>query len=411
MSVTTSYLSPGTTAGTASNTANITASNDTRSTHNNGQTAIATNFGFTLPAGATVDGVEVAVEFRVSAGTWNITTQLYNAGGVIGTSKTGSNTTSTTDITQDFGGSADVWGATLTRDIVNGSGYGVRITATRVSGGGGTRLNIDHVQMRITYTEGSPPPPSDIELVQSVVGNGGGYTNNNAQTLPSSVTSGNTILLFLVTGTSETIASITDTQSNSYTQILTETGDERKIWVYSVASANAGSTTTTVTYGTGEFADTILFLREYSGLNTSSLVDVSASGNSGTSFVTSHASGTTASTDTADELVVGFVGSSGSSDPVFTVGSGYGNLLAGFGFDSFTYGAIKDRIVSSTGTQSATFGSTGSVKSATCVITLRQASVASAPIFKVYNGATWDDSVVKVYNGATWDEATTDVIE
>lgn len=68
-------------------------------------------------------------------------------------------------------------------------------------------------------------------------------------------------------------------------------------------------------------------------------------------------------------------------------------------------------VLDTAGTQTATFGSTGYVKTATCVITLRQATVASGPIFKVYNGSTWDSSVVKVYNGATWDEATPNVIE
>jgi hypothetical protein len=383
----------------------MNASNNSRTSQNNNIAVQALNFGFDIPEFATIDGVEVSVEFSVSGGTWNINTQLYNASAVIGSSKTGSNTSSTTDITQTFGGASDLWGATLTRDIVNGSGYGVQITASRVSGAGNTRLRVDHVQMRITYTEGEPPEPPEpgaITLVQSKVGNGGGYNNTNVQSFDSSVTAGNTIILGLVTGTAETISSITDTQSNTYTQILSETGEERKIWLYRVNSANAGSTTVTVTYGTGQFADTIMFLREYSGLDTTNLVDQTASGNSGTSFVTSHASGTTSATDTASELIIGLVGSSGSSNPVFTAESGYSNLLAGFGFDAFTYGAIKDKIVSATGTQSATFGSTGSVRSATAVITLRGASEPAGTIVYVKVAGTFVEASVQTKVAGTF---------
>ena len=131
----------------------MNASNNSRTSQNNNIAVQALNFGFDIPEFATIDGVEVSVEFSVSGGTWNINTQLYNASAVIGSSKTGANTSSTTDITQTFGGASDLWGATLTRDIVNGSGYGVDVLATRVSGAGGARLQMDHVQMRITYTE------------------------------------------------------------------------------------------------------------------------------------------------------------------------------------------------------------------------------------------------------------------
>jgi hypothetical protein len=150
---TTSYLSPGTVTGNVGNPGNIQESDDVRTSTNTNGAVQATNFGFAIPSGATIDGVEVGVEFRVTGGTWNVTAQLYNASAVIGSSKTGANTSSTTDITQTFGGASDLWGATLTRDIVNGSGYGVDVLATRVSGAGGARLQMDHVQMRITYTE------------------------------------------------------------------------------------------------------------------------------------------------------------------------------------------------------------------------------------------------------------------
>ena len=153
---TTAYKAGGTFAGNAGSTSNISASNDTRSSHNNGQTAIVTNFTFGLPSGATIDGVELQVESRATGGTWTQVVQLYN-GSAIGNSKSTTGITSTTDETRTYGGAADLWSATLTQAIVNGTGFGVIVTANRTAGTGGTRFEIDSLQMRITYTESSGP--------------------------------------------------------------------------------------------------------------------------------------------------------------------------------------------------------------------------------------------------------------
>lgn len=154
---TTIYRSPATTAGTAQNTVNIVASDDATSTHNNNGTAIGTNFTFALPIGATIDGIEVNVESNAVAGTWTQRVQLYD-GVVLGTLQETTGILDTApDVVRAYGGAGDVWGATLTEAIVNSSTFGVQVTAIRTAGGGGTRFAVDHVEMRVTYTEGVGP--------------------------------------------------------------------------------------------------------------------------------------------------------------------------------------------------------------------------------------------------------------
>ena len=199
--------------------------------------------------------------------------------------------------------------------------------------------------------------------IQSIIGNSGGYNNTIAKTL-TGVVAGNFISIGIVAGEGRTVASIVSNNSDTIVSSGTpiETTGDRKNWQYYIASAVGGSTTITVTFGAGEFEDAILCLVEFSGLENSSTLDQYASNSDGVgSFVQNHPTGTTGATTQANELVIAWSGSSGSSDPTFAVPSGYSGFLAGYGFDIFTYGAWAYKIVSVTGTQTATFTTTGYV--------------------------------------------------
>jgi hypothetical protein len=162
----TSYKAGGTFGGNCQNPSNAAASDDVKTSHNNGNTLIVTNFDFGLPAGATIDGVECRVESSVNnSGTWTQVVDLYD-GAAIGTSKSTTGITSLTDEVRSYGGASDVWSATLTQAIINGSGFGVRVTANRTTGIGSARFEVDFVEARVHYTEAAPPS----ELVGSSSG-------------------------------------------------------------------------------------------------------------------------------------------------------------------------------------------------------------------------------------------------
>lgn len=215
-----------------------------------------------------------------------------------------------------------------------------------------------------------------IALVQTKKGNGGGYVNSNAITLTSSVTAGNTLILGFTAGYNNSIASITDNQSNTWTLIANNPNSsttDRRSWLYYAQNVAGGSTTITIVFTSGQFADSSTIVREYSGLATTSVLDQFATGNSGTGYVNSHTTSATATTTQANELVVAFVGSGGSASPAFSAGSGYGNITEQQGFDLYTYSAMEDKIVAATGTQTGTFGSTAYVRSQTIVATFKEA--------------------------------------
>jgi hypothetical protein len=149
----TAYKAGGTFGGTCTSPGNAAASDDVKTSHADGRTLIVTNFDFGLPAGATIDGVECRVESSVNnSGTWTQVVDLYD-GAAIGTSKSTTGITSLTDEVREYGGAADVWSATLTQAIINGTGFGIQVTANRTAGIGSARFEVDFVEARVHYTE------------------------------------------------------------------------------------------------------------------------------------------------------------------------------------------------------------------------------------------------------------------
>lgn len=121
------------------------------------------NFGFSVPAGAKIDGVEVAIERSISAGGTTITdrdlklsTEASDANSAFsaGTNKADTSTAwTTTDTTITYGGPTDKWGHDLTPNIVNNSAFGLVFKAQRTAGSGNAQ--IDRIQVKIYYTTGS----------------------------------------------------------------------------------------------------------------------------------------------------------------------------------------------------------------------------------------------------------------
>jgi hypothetical protein len=153
--------------GTAwSNPENITAddgSNATCGPTNNTQYLVARNFGFAIPAGATIDGVTVRIEAsESSSGTDVLAAHLQDeTGALTGGVKTTGNVT--TLAVHTLGGTADVWGATLTPAIVNDADFGVRIWGASPAGD----WIVDYVTIAIEYTGGSTTVTGDLDATET----------------------------------------------------------------------------------------------------------------------------------------------------------------------------------------------------------------------------------------------------
>lgn len=115
-----------------------------------------TNFSFSVPDGATVDGI--TVEYRaVSNGASDARVRLVKGGTIQTTDR------SDPGIWPDFaeylprGGEADLWGDTWSAEDINDSGFGVAI-----AGSGGFFISgmIDHVRITVHYTAEAADPPT-----------------------------------------------------------------------------------------------------------------------------------------------------------------------------------------------------------------------------------------------------------
>ncbi len=134
-----------------------TASVDGTTTH----WLVCTDYGFSIPAGSTINGIVVNVERRSSStsngGSEDAAVRLVVGGAVQGTDRaTGTNYT-TSDVVEAHGGAADLWGAaSRTPAQINASNFGAAFAATKPSSSGGSHtISVDHIEVEVHYT---PPP-------------------------------------------------------------------------------------------------------------------------------------------------------------------------------------------------------------------------------------------------------------
>ena len=121
------------------------------------ETLKLTNFGFSIPAGATINGITVRVKRkRMSSGAnmHDALIKLYKAGTLVGSNKADTGTRWPTTFTfATYGSSSDLWGTTWSYSDINNSGFGVGIEgsldiATSDNG------NVDFADISIDYTAG-----------------------------------------------------------------------------------------------------------------------------------------------------------------------------------------------------------------------------------------------------------------
>jgi hypothetical protein len=113
------------------------------------------NYGISVPAGATVQGIEVRLDARVdsTSGSPRMCVQLSWDGGVSWTAAQATSTLSTTMATRMLGGTANLWGRTWTASELSDANFRLRIVNAANST---TRdFSLDWVAVRVTYSGGS----------------------------------------------------------------------------------------------------------------------------------------------------------------------------------------------------------------------------------------------------------------
>jgi hypothetical protein len=149
-----------------SNVNNAKTSNNSHATVDLGATPSeylkATGFGFAIPAGAVINGVQASVErkqtcFGICPVTDNIV-KLVKAGTVDGSNKANTSTAwPTTDGTATYGSASDMWGTTWTVSDINNANFGLALSAKRNAAILNKTAEVDAMSITVYYTVNAVP--------------------------------------------------------------------------------------------------------------------------------------------------------------------------------------------------------------------------------------------------------------
>ena len=108
----------------------------------------ATNFGFAIPTGATINGILVEIEQKDFGSNGSENSIKIVKGGVIsGDEKSTGANMPDADAYVSYGSSSDLWGLSWTMDDINLTTFGVVFSVNGVTG-----VSIDHIRITVYYT-------------------------------------------------------------------------------------------------------------------------------------------------------------------------------------------------------------------------------------------------------------------
>lgn len=123
----------------------------------------ATNFGFALPAGASILGITAEIERSEASTSSNgkirdKKVRIVKGGTVQSTQDKAATGTDwpTTDGYRSYGGSGDLWGVSWTQADINSAGFGLALSITGTLTSGET-ARVDHMRMTVRYLPTATP--------------------------------------------------------------------------------------------------------------------------------------------------------------------------------------------------------------------------------------------------------------
>lgn len=133
-----------------------------------------TDFGFNIPAGATIDGIQVGVERQASAtnngGVVDSAIRVVKGGSIGSTDRKTTTVYTTSNVTENHGATNDLWGTTWTVSDINASDFGAAVAVTKASSGGAAiTASVDSISITVTYTP--VEPDLTASLTDPIAGN------------------------------------------------------------------------------------------------------------------------------------------------------------------------------------------------------------------------------------------------
>ena len=144
-----------------SNTSNVFVSDGNRALSNNltsGDVSYyltATNFSFSIPAGASIDGIIVEIQRSDASGSGNIKdniVKLIKGGAIVGVDKSSGGNWPSSDSYTSYGSSTNTWGSIFTSADINANDFGVAISINKIGAPGINDGRINHIRITVYYT-------------------------------------------------------------------------------------------------------------------------------------------------------------------------------------------------------------------------------------------------------------------
>lgn len=111
----------------------------------------ATNFGFSVPTGAIINGILVQFERKATGATVaDNRVRIVKAGAIKTTDRKKAGYWSTTEAYYTYGSSSDLWGETWTAAQINASNFGVVLSTLDPPA---CTSWVDHIRIKVYYTE------------------------------------------------------------------------------------------------------------------------------------------------------------------------------------------------------------------------------------------------------------------
>lgn len=111
----------------------------------------ATNFGFSIPSDAIIEGIVVGIERRCiySNSALDATVKLVKNNVIVGTNNASSAYWPSSSTVASYGSSSDLWGETWTYSDINSSNFGV---VTSASGSPVNHVYVDYISITVYYS-------------------------------------------------------------------------------------------------------------------------------------------------------------------------------------------------------------------------------------------------------------------
>ena len=121
-----------------------------------------TGYGFEIPDGVTIRGIEVKIMRRSSSNNQNLwsvkdaSLYLLKEGTVAGSDRADLTTCWPEGMTEaSYGSPSDLWGTTWSAEDINSPGFGVSLSVTQ-NGAGARIAYVDYISITVTYTPAGP---------------------------------------------------------------------------------------------------------------------------------------------------------------------------------------------------------------------------------------------------------------